>query len=218
MLLCAHAHITRCSALRVVAVVWGLSADTSSGISKFIYPFDWTSTAGTPPGTFNYTMTLTTSVAISLHVNGWIAGQPASVTLAAAPVANASTSVASNASVTSQFSFLQLPAVRQVGQAVTVQLTSNATSFAALHANNTGWRVQVLRPDNTLSEPALLQDGVVMPGSAGPTYQWTLNITGDKLTQVISACAYSLICTVPVNASSPNALLRVQCRTLIAAN
>jgi hypothetical protein len=141
-------------------------------------------------------MALSTSVAISLHVNGWLAEQPVTITVASPPAApsNVSSSVQVNATagVLSQFGFLQLPAVRQVGQAVTLQLISNATNFTAVHANSTGWRVEMLQPDSSLVNHGFMQDGAVLPGLAGFVYQWTLNITEEKLTQVHHAAKQSM--------------------------
>lgn len=160
-------------------------ADLSSGIAKVIYPFDWTPAAGYSPGAFFYSLGLGTSVTLSLHINGVVAGQPATIKLPAADVSNsAQVNATAAANGSSQFSFLMLPAVRQVGQAITLQLTSNATNFTALHANSTGWRVEMLRPNNTWVNLGLMQDGAVLPGLAGPVHQWTLNITGEQLTLV----------------------------------
>jgi hypothetical protein len=166
-----------------------LLADVSSGISKLIFPFDWTSAPpGSPPGTFLYSTSLTTSVSLSLHVNGWLAGQPATITLANPPTANTSSSVPisvnSTAGALSQFSFLHLPAGRQVGHLVGLQINSNATNFTALHANSTGWRVQMLRPDNLVFDLGPMLDGTVLPGPTALVYQWILNTTGGNVTQV----------------------------------
>jgi hypothetical protein len=122
---------------------------------------------------YSYSFTLTTSVAVRLYANNIEVGQPVMLRLGSPS--------RSSQGGDSQFSFLQLPPVPQAGQNLTLQITSNATNFTALHANSTGWRVSMTPPGGKPTvDLGFMQDA----SATGLSHQWTLSIPGDNLTLV----------------------------------
>jgi hypothetical protein len=70
------------------------------------------------------------------------------------------------------------------GRPLTLQLNSSVigTEFASMAASSTGWRVGLLRPDNSSADLGLMADWEVWQGAL---YKWTTSVHGSYL-QLVS--------------------------------
>jgi hypothetical protein len=130
------------------------------------YPHQWTERA---PGDFVYSISLksTNAVTVSLVVDGSLLGNSSQITnIGHAPTV---------------FAGVNLPSLLMAGQPLSLQLNSSATDFASLAGNNTGWRVQLLKPDNSTTDLGLMADGAVW---YNVVYKWSMTVPGDSLNQV----------------------------------
>jgi hypothetical protein len=131
-------------------------------------PYQWTEQY---PGTFRYAYQLHTSTRRSLYlaVNSTAVNQMDLITGPAPPTLD----------------FLNLPSFVMAGEPLSLHLRSSVigTEFASLAASSTGWRVQLLRPDNSSADLGLMADWEVWQDSF---YKWNMTVPGTFLQQVRS--------------------------------
>jgi hypothetical protein len=136
-------------------------------VTSRINPDQWTELA---PGTFTYNYPLLTTTNKRLHLTF-------TTTRGSAVV---SERILTGITPTA-FSTLDPPSVLKAGELLNVQLTSTITDFASLAANSTGWRVQLVRPDNSTADLGLMADWEVWNDLV---YTWNMTVSGGNLTQV----------------------------------
>jgi hypothetical protein len=69
------------------------------------------------------------------------------------------------------------------GQTLSLQLNSSAiaSDFASLAASSTGWRVQLVRPDNSTADLGLMTNWEVWSSAI---YKWNMTMPGSYFQQV----------------------------------
>jgi hypothetical protein len=73
------------------------------------------------------------------------------------------------------------PSFMMVGQSLTMQLSSGATDFGSLASNNTGWRVELTKPDTSAVDLGLMSDWMTI---GGVVFKWNMTVPGSNLLQV----------------------------------
>jgi hypothetical protein len=73
------------------------------------------------------------------------------------------------------------PAQLVAGQPLTLQINTSTTYFGQLASLGTGWRVGLLRPDNSSADLGLMADWEVWQGVI---YKWIMNVPGGYFQQV----------------------------------
>jgi hypothetical protein len=171
-LLALLAHILSCpshtrmlSAARPHSFLLRVLPDLDTQTVEEVYPAQWVESS---PGFFTYTYIIISlsSQLVYLAIDGSNIEQVTISSITDAP---------------NVLDTLTLPSGMAVGQQISLQLNSSATDFASLAGNSTGWRVQLLRPDNSTAELGLMADWTVVPG---PVYKWNMTVPGSYFTQV----------------------------------
>jgi hypothetical protein len=124
------------------------------------------------PGSFIYSYQLTSFSAksFSLFVDGSVASQRNVTGIAAAPT---------------MLSILNRPPLVMVHQPLSLELNSSSTDFASLAGNGTGWRVLLVKPDNSTVDLGLMADWTLWNGVV---HKWSMTVPGSFFTKVM-ACA-----------------------------
>jgi hypothetical protein len=130
-----------------------------------VYPAQWTELS---PGSFTYSYKLNSTARKSIH-------------LAIGSTAVGQLNISNIQSTPTMFDVLSAPAQLLAGQPLSLQLNSSAASFASLAASSTGWRVQLVRPNNSSADLGLMADWAT---SAVGVYQGNITVPGSYLTQV----------------------------------
>jgi hypothetical protein len=147
----------------LVSLIWGIppSACIAELAVERVYPEQWTELAS---GAFEYSHMLNASTGKTFYfsVGGTTIGERSVSGIGPAPT---------------MFGTLDLSSPVTVGQPLSLQLNSSATDFASLAGNNTGWRISLVRPDNSTAELGLMADWEVWSGSV---HKWQLSVPGGN--------------------------------------
>jgi hypothetical protein len=126
-----------------------------------LYPHQWTELS---PGSFNYNYQLLSAMQrrIYLSIGATIIGQQSISGIGPAPT---------------MFDTLRPPTRLMVGQPLSLQLNSSATTFAGLAGSSTGWRVMLVRPDSSMVDLGLMADWEAWPGVLS---KWNMTVPGSN--------------------------------------
>jgi hypothetical protein len=149
-------------------------ADIDADASQAVYPAQWTELS---PGNFTYSYKFNSTARKSIY-------------LAVGLARLGETSITNIQNASTMFALLNPPPQQIAGQPLSLQLSmqinNSAASFADFTGNSSGWRVQLLRPDNSSADLGLMADWI--SGAIGQVpsgvYQWNMTVLGINLTQV----------------------------------
>jgi hypothetical protein len=145
-----------------------------------VYPQQWTELA---LGAFTYSHVLNTTAAKTfyLSVDSTSIGERSVSCIGPTPT---------------MFATLNLSSPVTVNQPLSLQLNSSATDFASLAASSTGWRIRLVRPDNSTADLGLMIDWEVWSGAV---YKWQMSVQGSnfllvsRLVYVTMKLPYSMV-------------------------
>jgi hypothetical protein len=142
-----------------------LLADLDMQTVEQLYP---SQLAELSPGSFTYTymLTITTSKSIYLAVDASVVGR---------------VNVSNIQHVPPTIDMFNTGTPLVAGQPVNLQLNSSVTDFASLAASSTGWRVELLRPDNSSVDLGMMTAWEVW---SGVVYKWSMIVPGYYTQQV----------------------------------